>query len=176
MTVLIKLIYAGAIAALLILLIAFGIRTFYAPPQAPEFPKFEPGFRPYVPVQPGVEPAVQLPPPTPQQLEFEQAQRDYQAAYERYADDRAEYRSRVFIIAAVLGIVAVAGGLYLPARLDAIRLGLVAGGLGTILYAVAQAGGDLDRAGAAVVFIVAAIGLALVMAAGYRWLSARPED
>ena len=168
MTVLIKLIYAGAIAALLVLLIAFGIRTFYVGPEAPEFPKFAPGaFRPVAPVPAGQE----QPPPTPEQLEYERAQRDYQVTYERYLDERAGYHSRVFIIAAVLGIVAVAGGLFLRPELDVIRLGLVAGGLGTIIYAVVQAGGDLDQAGAAVVFLVAAAGLGLVLFAGYRWLT-----
>jgi hypothetical protein len=71
----------------------------------------------------------------------------------------------------VLGVVSVAGGLALPARLDAIRLGLVAGGLGTILYGVIQANGDLDAAGPAVIFLAAAAGLVLIGYAGYRWLA-----
>ena len=70
-----------------------------------------------------------------------------------------------------VGVAAIAGGLTLPGRLDAIRLGLVAGGLGSVLYSVLQAGGDLDEAGATVIFLAAGLSLLLVMAVGYRWLS-----
>jgi hypothetical protein len=174
MVVLLKLIYAAAMTALLILFVAFGIRTFYSPPEEPEFPKFNPGIvRPPIPVGPG--PDVTPPPPTPEQLEFERAQQRYQEEYEVYTQKRADYRTRVFLIAAVLGIAAVAGGVALPSHLDAIRLGLVAGGLGTVLYGVAQAGGDLSEAGSTVVFVVVAIGLVLVVASGYRWLASRDE-
>jgi hypothetical protein len=170
-TVLLKLIYAGAIAALLVLTVAFGIRTFAPPPEAPEFPKTPVGFRP---VGPGPDPQA-FPTPTPEQLAFEKSQMDFQEDYERYEDERAEYRSRVFIAASVLGIAAVAGGLWLPGALDAIRLGLVSGGVGTLIYAVVQAGGDLDEAGTAVVFLVVLIGLVLVVVSGYRWLAGRAE-
>jgi hypothetical protein len=91
-------------------------------------------------------------------------------------DERADYHVRVFIAAAVLAIAAVAGGLALPQRLDAIRIGLVGGGLTTLVYAVIQASGDLDEAGSGVIFLVIAIGLALVMYSGYHWLTARVED
>jgi hypothetical protein len=70
-----------------------------------------------------------------------------------------------------LGVAAVAGGLALPSRVDAIRLGLIGGGLFTVIYAVAQAEGDLEEAGSFVVFIFAAVGLLLILGAGYRWLS-----
>jgi len=175
MTILIKLCYAGAITALLILLVAFGVRTFYPPPVQPEFPKTQPprGSFPIGP-QPIEVPAV-LPTLTPEQQQFEEAQRDFQARFETYEDERAAYRRNVFLAAAVLGVLAVAGGLALPSRLDAIRLGLVAGGLGTVLYGVIQAGGDLDQAGPAVIFLAAGAGLALIVYAGYRW-SARLES
>ncbi len=73
-------------------------------------------------------------------------------------------------------MLAVAAGLAVPPALDAVRLGLVVGGLGTIIYAVAQAGEDLDAAGPEVVFVVALAGLALMLAAGYRWLAPRAVD
>jgi len=174
--VLVKLVYAGAMTALLILLVAFGIRTFYSPPEQPESPKFSPNFaRPPVAIGP-LGPETPPPPPTPEQIEYERRAQEYQEAYEQYAKDRAKYRSRVFLIAAVVGIAAVAGGLGLPSRLDAIRLGLVAGGVGTILYGVAQAGGDLSEAGSGLVFVVVAVGLVLVMASGYRWLASRDDE
>ena len=168
MIVLIKLFYAASIAALLILVVAFGIRTLDAPPEAPEFP-IEAGFRPVpAPLTPGQE-------PTPEQREFEEAQRRYMEAYERFEEKRKDYHRVVFLVAAALGVVAIASGLALAPHLDAIRLGLVAGGLGNLIYAVIQANGDLDDAGPALIFGVAALGLLLIGYAGYRWLAAQGE-
>jgi len=40
---------------------------------------------------------------------------------------------------------------------------------------VPQAGGDLGETAPAFVFVVVLAGLALVLVAGYRWLSRRPD-
>jgi hypothetical protein len=171
MTLLIKLCYAGAITALLVLLVAFGVRTFYAPPEQPEFPNIPPP-RPVFPIATPTmgEPPI-MPTLTPEQQQLEDAQREYQERFRAYEDERASYRRNVFLAAAVFGVIAVAVGVALAAELDAIRLGLVAGGLGAVLYGVLQAGGDLDATAPAVLFVVAAAGLALIVYAGYRWLS-----
>lgn len=66
----------------------------------------------------------------------------------------------------------MSAGIVLHRRFDALRLGLVTGGLGTLLYAVVQADEDLGDIGSTVVFVVAMVGLALILAAGYRWLAA----
>jgi hypothetical protein len=171
-TILIKLFYAGAITTLLILFVAFGIRTFYPPPEEPQFAEPPIRFRPVAPITPGA-PEPEL---TPEQLEFEEAQRRFQEEYRLFEEERQDYRRNVFLVASAIGIVAVAAGLALPSMLDAIRLGLVSGGLGTVLYAVIQAEGDLDNAGPTVIFLIAAIGLVLVLVAGYRWLATRPEE
>jgi lipopolysaccharide export LptBFGC system permease protein LptF len=156
MTVLIKLFYAGALTALLILCVAFGVRTFYSGPEEPEYPQV-PFARPLDPSDPALQ-------------ELEEEQQRYQEEYERYQDERAKYRRNVFFAATVHALISIAVGVSISAHLDALRLGLVAGGLGMLLYAVVQAGGDLDEVGSAMVFVVAVLGLALVTAAGYRWL------
>jgi hypothetical protein len=169
-TVLLKLLYAAAITTLFILFVAFGIRTFYGPPQMPEFPQPPDGiFTPLPPALPGA-PPVEL---TPQQQEYKEAQERYQAEYDEYVDDLERYHAIVFAAAALIGVAAVAGGVALQPRLDALRLGLVGGGLGTLIYGVIQAEGDADDLGAAAVFVVVAAGLILVVAAGFRWLSAQ---
>ena len=172
MIVLLKLLYAAAIAALFVLFVAFGVRTFYPPPVEPEFPRPPPEF--FRPVPPSVEGQPQVSPTlTPDQQRFQEEQRRFQDEYEVYQDELADYHAVVFAIAALLAVTAVAGGVALPARLDALRLGLVGGGLGTLIYGVIQAEGDLDNLGAAAVFVIVAAGLALVVAAGYRWLSSQ---
>jgi hypothetical protein len=54
-------------------------------------------------------------------------------------------------------------------------VGLSMGGFATLLYGVIQAGDDLDRAGPAGLFLVAVIGLALILYTGYRWLNKLEE-
>jgi hypothetical protein len=170
MNVLLKLLYAAAITALIVLLVAFGIRTFYGPPEMPEYP-LQPGraYYPPAPATPGI-PQEEL---TPAQIEYQEAQDRYQDAYEAYAKDLRRYHAIVFALAALAAVAAVAGGVALSSRLDALRLGLVGGGLGTLIYGVIQAEGDIDDLGAAAVFVIVAAGLVLVVGAGYRWLSAQ---
>ena len=172
MVVLLKLFYAAAIAALLVLVVAFGIRTVYAPPDAPEYPGFPRGYLPPGPTAPGEVPA----PLTPEQQQAIAEQERYQEEYERYEKKRADYHRNVFLAAAALAIVAIAAGLAAPAYLDAIRLGLVGGGVVTVIYGVIQAGSDLDETDPALIVVVAAAGLALILAFGYRWLATRPAE
>jgi lipopolysaccharide export LptBFGC system permease protein LptF len=141
----------------------------------PEFPQPPLNFRPVGPI-PGPDGSFVQPELTPEQREFEEAQRRYQEEYRLYEEKRADYHRNVFLIAMVIGFVAVGVGIALSSQLDAIRLGLVAGGLGTMLYAVIQSGGDLDEAGSALIFIVAAIGLVIIVASGYRWLARQDAD
>lgn len=175
MTVLLKLLYAAAVTALFVLLVAFGIRTFYPPPDEPEFPRAPADlFRPVAPA-PATQNGTPVPTPTltPEQQEYQQAQERYQQNYDRYVEDLEEYHAVVFAISALLGVSAIAGGIVLSANLDALRLGLVGGGLGTLIYGVVQAEGDLDRVGAAVIFVIVAAGLLLVVSAGYRWMTSQ---
>jgi len=93
-----------------------------------------------------------------------------QQLYEEYEDDLVDYHRNVFIVASVLGVAAVAAGLYLYQRVEAMPLGLVLGGLGVVIFGWAQAAGDFGEIGMAPLFAVVAVGLAIVLAAGYRFL------
>ncbi len=172
MNVLIRLFYAGALMALLVLFVAFGVRTFYGPPTQPRYPDLPASmkFGLVAPVVPGQQ-AADL---TPEQQQYFEAQQRYQEEFDRYLDRRASYHRDVMLIAVALGVLAAAAGLALPGRLDAVRLGLVAGSLATLLYGIAQAGPDFDRIGPTVIFVLALIGLALMLGAGSRWLSTHP--
>ena len=98
-------------------------------------------------------------------------------AWEEYEDDLVDYHRNVFIVASVLGVAAVAVGLYLYQRVEAMPLGLVLGGLGVVIFGWAQAAGDFGEIGMAPLFAVVAVGLAIVLAAGYRFLGlARRAD
>ena len=83
----------------------------------------------------------------------------------------------MFILASFLGVAAVAGGLYLFRRVEAMPLGLLLGGLGVVIFGWAQAAPDFGEIGLAPLFVVVAIGLGIVLAAGYRFLGVRePGD
>lgn len=99
-----------------------------------------------------------------------------QSAYEQYEDERADYHRDVFIVASVLGVLAVSAGLYLFRRLEAIPLGLLLGGLGVVIFGWAQAGEDFGKIGMAPLFAVVAVGLGIVLVAGYWFLGIRPPD
>ena len=94
MTVLLKLLYAAAVTALFVLFVAFGIRTFYSPPEEPEFPRSLIGPIPVAPA-PGVpgEPAPR-PTLTPEQEQYQIEQQRYQDEYAIYRDELRDYRGR----------------------------------------------------------------------------------
>jgi hypothetical protein len=96
-------------------------------------------------------------------------------AWEEYEDDRADYHRNVFIVASVLGVAAVAGSLYLFRRVEGVPLGLVLGGLGIVIFGWAQAAEDFGEIGEAPLFVTVAVGLAVVLAAGYWFLGLRPS-
>jgi hypothetical protein len=177
MTTLIKLFYAVATMSLLILVLAFGVRTFYGAPKAPEYPRPPNLGRPVVPPPPGAGVAQPLPVPgavTDEEMAaYEEAQRQYQEAYEADEDRRADYHRNVFLIASISGILCAAGGVVITRRNDAIGLGLLGGGAGLLLYGVIQAADDVGRFGPEIVFIVALVGLIVILGTGFRSLGDR---
>src|SRR2546428_8525511 len=56
------------------------------------------------------------------------------AGQQAYNDERDDYFRNVFIVANVLGVAAVAVGLYLFRRVEAMPLGLLLGGVGVVIY------------------------------------------
>lgn len=186
MQTLFKLTYSLVVAILLILLAFLGIRTFYDEPEAPEYPARP--IRVDAPPLPGTgeplycdrdgrcfkgdrelsaEDEAEL---TEEERLYIQEERQFQEQRRGYEDERVDYRRNVFILASVLGVAAVAGGLYLFRRVEAMPLGLLLGGLGVVIFGWAQAAEEFGEIGVAPVFVVVAIGLGIVLAAGYRFL------
>ncbi len=192
MQTLFKLTYSLVVAILFILMVILGIRTFYDEPEDPGY-----SARPINPIrvdappQPGTEEPLycdrdgrcfkgnqeltaedeaEL---TEEERLYIQEERLFQEQWRDYEDERADYRRNVFIVASLLGVAAVAGGLYLFRRVEAMPLGLLLGGLGVVNYGWVQAAPDLGRIGLAPLFAVVAVGLGVVLAVGYRFLGLR---
>ncbi len=94
-------------------------------------------------------------------------------SYERYQDREANYHRDVFVVAGAIGVAAVAAGLYLYRRLQAIPLGLLLGGIGIVNFGWIQAAENFDEIGEGQLFAVLAAGLAIVLATGYWFLGTR---
>ena len=94
----------------------------------------------------------------------------------QWNEDRQDYRRNVFLIAGLIGLGSIAGGVALSRRLDAMRLGLMVGGVATFIYSFAQAGEDIDDIGATAILPVAAVGLVALLFLGYRRLAERDES
>ncbi len=111
-----------------------------------------------------------------QNEERRRADQQYREAFETFVtEERAPYHRNVFILAHVLGVAAVAAGLFLYRRVEALPLGLLFGGLMVVIFGWVQAAEDFDEIGMAPLFFVVAVGLAIVLGAGYRFLElARP--
>ena len=192
MQTLFKLAYSLTVAILLVLFVILGTRTFYDEPEAPTF-SFRPVPQKPIGEGPGEPPYCdfdgrcfkgdrEITPEgeadlTQEERDYIQEQREQNRRQREYEDDRVDYRRNVFIIASVLGVAAVAAGLYLFRRVEAMPLGLVLGGLGVVIFGWAQAAEDFGEIGMAPLFAVVGVGLVIVLAAGYRFLGlARPAD
>ena len=186
MQTLFKLTYSLVVAILFILLVILGIRAFYDEPEAPEFRASL--IRVEVPPEPGTGEPLFCEPDgrcfkgdreltaedeaelTEEERLFIQEERRFQEQLREYEDERADYHRNVFILASVLGVAAIALGLYLFRRVEAIPLGLLMGGLGVVIFGWVQAAEDFGEIGEALLFAVVAVGLVIVLAAGYRFL------
>ncbi len=188
MTAFLKVIYVLAMAALLTMLVAFGIPTFY---EAPEFQASEPpnppegwdwSAHPY-PYDVWVWPAYPYPHEIPAEQEWTEEEQEYWEAYQEWEEEQHEcweaywdamrvYHRNVLFIAYPFGLLFVILGLVLPHRLDIMRTGLLLGGVATIIYAVLQGFGDISNA---LRFGAIAISLVVLIFLGYRTLIERGQ-
>ena len=183
-----RIVYAGAVAILVVLFVILGTLTFYPEPDSP-WDK-GPGPRGLPPV--GAENLYcetdgscyldgRLLTPedeaklSEQQRAYLRESREFQAAVREYEDDRVDHSRNVFIAASILGAMAIVAGLSLFRRIEAMPLGLLLGGFGVVLFGWIQAGDEFDEMGAAPPFVAVTIGLATVLTAGYYFLNSRRE-
>ncbi len=89
---------------------------------------------------------------------------------QQYQDERVDYHRNVFIVASALGVAAMAAGVYLFRRVEAIPLGLVLGGIGVVIFGWVQTSGDAGEVSTVPLFAVVTVGLGVVLAAGYWFL------
>ena len=191
MAIVFRIVYSLAVAILYILFVIFGVRTLYSEPDYPQYPNvpapsqgliycepdgdcyretFDKGAQ--VPTQEVITPAVEAT-LTETERSYLEAQRTYNQEVKDNEGDRRDYFRNVFGIAAFFGVVAIAGGVAAHRRIEAMPLGLVLGGIGSLSYGWVEWERGPDDAGTAAVFVIIAIGLALVLAGGYWFMGGR---
>ncbi len=190
-----RVIYSLVVAVMFLLFVILGTQAFYAAPEEPEYPydRFGPFAEPIridcdfegecFDPQTGEdlteeEERERRQEQAKQNEERRQAEEEYREAFERFVtEERAPYHRNVFIMANVLGVLAVAAGLVLFRRVEALPLGLLFGGLMVVIFGWVQAAEDFDEIGMTPLFLVVAVGLAIVLAGGYRFLGlVRPTE
>lgn len=174
-----KLGYSLVVAILFVLFVILGQRTFYDEPEAPPYPsgtygpsiQCEPEGRC---IDPNTGRTLTEEEAQERQQELEKAQREFDKKQQSYYEQELpDYHRNVFILVGVLGVAAIAAGLYLYRRVEAMPLGLMLGGLGVIIFGWVQAAEEFGEIGEAPLFAAAAVGLAVVLAAGYWFLGTR---
>ena len=104
------------------------------------------------------------------------AEREFLRQQREFNNDWDTYQRTVFVIAALLGVLAIAAGVALFRRVEGMPLGLVLGGIGAVSYGWAESSVGPGDVGPAPLFILATIGLVVVLAVGYWFLGGRERE
>lgn len=150
--------YVVAIAVVLVLLVIMGIHAFYPLPPYPEYPGY-----------PDHPPAYNSTEYEEWQQQWREAEEEYQQAVEEYHREAAVHNRNIFFIVLPLGVMFAVGGTFIRRRVDIFGVGLILGGIGTMIFSIAPY--DLDNT---MRFIGIAVVLVVLIFVGYKvFLSAR---
>lgn len=170
-----RLAYSVAVAIFFILVVIFGTQTLYSEPtDAPFGPPYT-GRNVYCRennqcfVDDREITDLNDPTLTAGEREFLRQQREFN-------NDWDTYQRTVFIISGALGVLAIAAGVALFRRIEGMPMGLVLGGIGAVSYGWAESSDGPGDVGPAPLFILATIGLVVVLAVGYWFLGGRERE
>jgi hypothetical protein len=135
-------VYVVAIAVALVVLVIVGVEAFYP---APTYPEYNP------------------PPVDYNSTEYQQWEQEWAEADEAYQQEVAAHDKNIFFIVLPLGAVFAVVGTFIRRRLDIFGVGLILGGIGTMIFALTPY--DLD---AILRFAGIAATLAVLVFVGYK--------
>jgi len=140
--------YILAIALLTVMTVGFGTVTFYEGPKMPEYPSP----RIVKPADGGGQSAAEI-------QEQNEAQAKYDAEFKVYRDlNKAHARTELAIVTSI-GLVVLLAGIGVPAAPDVLRVGLMLGGIFTVVWGLVK---NASEAGSGIMFVVAALGLVIL--------------
>ena len=137
--------YLLALALLTVMTVGFGTVTFYPGPTMPEHPQSPRIVRP----APGT--------PTAAEVQAQnEAQAKYDAEFKLYREANRQHARAELAVVTAIGVAILIGGLVASAGPDVLRVGLMLGGIFTVVWGLAK---NASEAGSGVMFGVAALGL-----------------
>jgi hypothetical protein len=159
-TAAVRWLYAIALGAFVAMTVGFGLVTFFPEPHAPQYPG---------PIAPRSVPVGGTPTPA-QTAADERAQQDYQRDYTRWEQDRRTHHRIVLAAVTVIALACLVAGVLLAPATDVIAIGLMLGGLISLVWGLGYAS---SGAGSGAVFGVALVALVVLLAVGTPRVRAR---
>jgi hypothetical protein len=151
-----KIVYTFFLGIIIALFVGLGIRTFYAPPEPPQFPTTQ----------------ITKANPTDQELaEQLKQQQEYERAFRAYDKQSSIYNRNVSTISLVASVVLLGLSLLLEKRNRVLANGILLGGLFTLLYSIGRGFASQDTL---MTFIAVSVGLAVALFLGYRRFFEKP--
>jgi hypothetical protein len=151
-----KIVYTFFLGIIIALFVGLGIRTFYAPPEPPQFPITQ----------------IAKANPTDQELaEQLKQQEQYERALRAYDEQNSIYNRNVSTISLVASVVLLGLSLLLEKRNRVLANGILLGGLFTLLYSIGRGFASQDTL---MTFIAVSVGLAVALFLGYRRFFEKP--
>jgi lipopolysaccharide export LptBFGC system permease protein LptF len=151
-----KIVYTFFLDIIITLFVGLGIRTFYAPPEPPQFPSAQ----------------ITKANPTDQELAEQLKQQEaYERAFRAYDEQNSIYNRNVSTISLVASVVLLGLSLLLEKRNRVLANGILLGGLFTLLYSIGRGFASQDTL---MTFLAVSVGLAVALFLGYRRFFDKP--
>jgi hypothetical protein len=146
-----KAVYTVFLGVIIALFVGLGIRTFYAPPEVPQFP---------------VETIFEKTNPTDAELAKQrEVQIQQEAAFREYEEASDIYNRNVTIAALISSVVLLGLSLMVERRNRVLANGVMLGSLFTLLYSITR---SFMSGNTTLSFIVVTVALAIVLFLGYK--------
>jgi hypothetical protein len=146
-----KAVYTVFLGVIIALFVGLGIRTFYAPPEVPEYP---------------VEMIFEKTNPTDEELAKQrELQIQQEAAFREYEEASDLYNRNVTIAALISSVVLLGLSLVVERRNRVLANGVMFGSLFTLIYSITR---SFMSGNTTLSFIVVTVGLAIVLFLGYK--------
>ncbi|MFT4470495.1 hypothetical protein ACMX2H_11375 [Arthrobacter sulfonylureivorans] len=146
-----KAVYTVFLGVIIALFVGLGIRTFYAPPEMPQFPQ---------------EQVFQKSDPTAEELaQQRELQEKYDAAYRAYDDAYETYNRNVTTMTLISSVALLGLSLLVEKRNRVLANGIMLGSLFTLIYSITR---SFMSGNTTLSFIVVTVGLAIVLFLGSK--------
>ncbi|NKX54685.1 hypothetical protein [Arthrobacter mobilis] len=152
-----KIVYVLFLGSMIALFVGLGIRSFYAPPEPPQYPVT----------------LIEKANPTDEELaEQQRQQQEHERAARAWEEQNSIYNRNVSTVSLAASVILLGASLLLEKRNRVLANGILLGGLFTLLYSIGRGFASQDTM---MTFIAVAVGLAVALVLGYRRFFDKPS-